>query len=69
MSLAVPYCDIVVTDKACHHVLNVARLRERMHTALLRDPFKALLINGSVNVCLTTDAPRSIVKAWKLRWR
>ena len=38
MSLAVPYCDLVVAEKACHHVLNVARLGERMHTALLRDP-------------------------------
>ena len=37
MSLAVPYCDVVVTEKACHHVLNVARLGERMHTALLRN--------------------------------
>jgi len=37
LALAVPYCDIVVTEKACHHVLNVARLGERMHTALLRD--------------------------------
>ena len=37
MSLAVPYCDIVVTEKACHHILNAARLGERMHTAILRD--------------------------------
>jgi hypothetical protein len=37
MSMAVPYCDVVVTEKDCHHVLNVARLGERMHTALLRD--------------------------------
>ncbi len=37
MSIAVPYCDVVVTEKACHHVLNAARLGERMHTALLRD--------------------------------
>ena len=37
MSLAVPYCDIVVTEKACHHVLKAARLGERMHTALLRN--------------------------------
>jgi hypothetical protein len=37
MSLAVPYCDVVVSDKACHHVLNVARFGERMHTALLRN--------------------------------
>ena len=37
MSLAVPYCDVVVTEKACHHILNVARLGERMHTALLRN--------------------------------
>lgn len=37
MSLAVPYCDIVVTEKACHHALEAARLGERMHTALLRN--------------------------------
>jgi hypothetical protein len=37
MALAVPYCDIVVTEKACHHALTTARLGERMHTALLRD--------------------------------
>ena len=37
MSLAVPYCDIVVTDKACHHALVAARLGKRMHTALLRN--------------------------------
>ena len=37
MSLAVPYCDIVVTEKACHHALEAARLGKRMHTALLRD--------------------------------
>ena len=36
MSLAVPYCDIVVTEKACHHALEVAHLGKRMHTALLR---------------------------------
>lgn len=37
LSLAVPYCDIVVTEKACHHVLSAARLGHRMHTLLLRD--------------------------------
>jgi hypothetical protein len=37
MSLAVPYCDIVVADKACHHALEAAGLGKRMHTALLRD--------------------------------
>jgi hypothetical protein len=37
LSLAVPYCDIVVTEKACHHVLNSAGLGDQMHTALLRD--------------------------------
>lgn len=37
MSLAVPYCDIVVTEKACHHVLHAAHLGERMQTAILRD--------------------------------
>jgi hypothetical protein len=36
MSLSVPYCDIVVTEKACHHALQEARLGKRMHTALLR---------------------------------
>jgi hypothetical protein len=37
MALAVPYCDVVVTEKACHHALTTARLGERMHTALLRN--------------------------------
>jgi endonuclease/exonuclease/phosphatase family metal-dependent hydrolase len=37
MALAVPYCDIVVTEKACHHTLPIARLGERMDTALLRN--------------------------------
>ena len=37
MSLAVPYCDVVVPDKASYHVLNSAGLSERMHTALLRN--------------------------------
>jgi hypothetical protein len=37
MSLAVPYCDVVVTEKACDHALEVARLGKRMHTALLRN--------------------------------
>ena len=36
LSLAVPYCDIVVTEKACHHALTAAGLGRRMHTALLR---------------------------------
>jgi hypothetical protein len=37
MSLAVPYCDVVVPDKAFYHVLSSAGLGERMHTALLRN--------------------------------
>jgi len=37
MSLAVPYCDVVVADKACHNALSAAHLGERMHTALLRN--------------------------------
>lgn len=37
MSLAVPYCNVVVPDKAFYHVLNSAGLGERMHTALLRN--------------------------------
>ncbi len=37
LALAVPYCDIVVTEKACHHVLQAYHLGQRMHTALLRN--------------------------------
>lgn len=37
MSPAVPYCDIVVTDKACHDAPQRARLGQRMQTALLWD--------------------------------
>lgn len=36
LALAVPYCDIVVTEKACHHMLTAARFGDRMGTALLR---------------------------------
>lgn len=37
LSLGVPYCDVVVTEKACHHALVAARLGKKMHTALLRN--------------------------------
>jgi hypothetical protein len=37
MALAVPYCDIVVTEKACRHALTAGGLDRRMHTAILRD--------------------------------
>jgi hypothetical protein len=37
LSLAVPYCNIVVTEQHAHHVLRTARLHERMRTTLLRD--------------------------------
>ncbi|MGA8430636.1 MAG: hypothetical protein WB729_12515 [Candidatus Sulfotelmatobacter sp.] len=37
MALAVPYCDVVVADKACHSALSAAHLGERMRTALLRN--------------------------------
>ena len=37
MALAVPYCDIVVTEKACHHLLTTAGMDTRMNTILLRD--------------------------------
>jgi hypothetical protein len=36
MALAVPYCDVVLTDKACFDALEKADLGNRMHTALLR---------------------------------
>jgi hypothetical protein len=35
LALAVPYCDVVVTEKACRHILTVACLPERMCTAVL----------------------------------
>jgi S-adenosylhomocysteine hydrolase len=35
LSLAVPYCDIVVTDSHRRHVLRTAHLDERMDTAVL----------------------------------
>ena len=35
MALAVPYCDVVVTEKACRHILAAAGLPERMDTAVL----------------------------------
>jgi hypothetical protein len=37
LALAVPYCDIVVTEKACHHALRAAGMDRRMTTVLLRD--------------------------------
>lgn len=37
MALAVPYCDVVVTEKACHHALVSAGMDKRMNTVLLRD--------------------------------
>lgn len=37
LALAVPYCDVVVTENACHHALTAVGFGERMHTALLRD--------------------------------
>jgi hypothetical protein len=36
MALSVPYCDVVVTEKACHHVLTTAGLDRRMRTSILR---------------------------------
>ncbi len=36
LALAVLYCDVVVTERACHRVLSIAGLGDRMHTALLR---------------------------------
>jgi hypothetical protein len=37
MALAVPYCDVVVTEKACHHALISTGMDTRMNTVLLRD--------------------------------
>jgi hypothetical protein len=37
LALAVAYCDIVVTEMACQHVLRTWRLGHRMHAALLRN--------------------------------
>ncbi|MDE1161989.1 MAG: hypothetical protein PW792_08590 [Acidobacteriaceae bacterium] len=35
LSLAMPYCDVVVTEKACAHILRTAKIDQRMNTALL----------------------------------
>jgi hypothetical protein len=35
LALATPYCDVVVTEKACHHILSTAKMNERMNTSLL----------------------------------
>jgi hypothetical protein len=35
LSLAMPYCDVVVTEKACAHILRTAKIDQRMSTALL----------------------------------
>ena len=37
LALAVPYCDVVVTEKACHHALTAAGVGRRMQTSILRD--------------------------------
>jgi hypothetical protein len=49
MALAAPYCDVMVTEKACHHILSLAGFGERMHTALLHN---------------LTDLPRTLA-TWK----
>jgi hypothetical protein len=36
MALAVPYCDIVVLEKGCHHLLISAGMDKKMNTILLR---------------------------------
>ena len=35
LALATPYCDVVVTEKACRHILSTAKMDERMNTSLL----------------------------------
>src|SRR5580704_4602709 len=35
LALATPYCDVVVTEKACHHILTTAKMGERMNVSLL----------------------------------
>jgi hypothetical protein len=35
LSVAVPYCDVVVTEKHAHHVLQTERVPSRMDTVLL----------------------------------
>ena len=34
MALAVPYCDVVVTEKACHHALVSAGMERGMQSVL-----------------------------------
>jgi hypothetical protein len=35
LALATPYCDVVVTEKACQHILNTAKMSQRMNASLL----------------------------------
>ena len=35
LAIAVPYCDVVVTEKACRHILRMANLPDHMNTAVL----------------------------------
>jgi len=37
LAVATPYCDVVVTEKACHHILQLAGIPARMDTALLHN--------------------------------
>ena len=36
-SLAVPYCDVMVTEQHVHHIITTAHLDDRMGTVMLRD--------------------------------
>jgi hypothetical protein len=47
LALATPYCDVVVTEKACHHILSTANMGERMNTSLLHrlDDLSSVLQN------------------------
>jgi hypothetical protein len=37
LALATPYCDVIVTEKGCHHILEVADLPTRMGTTVLHN--------------------------------
>ena len=54
LALATPYCDVVVTEKACHHILSTAKMAERMNTSLLHRlaDLPAVLRVGSRSACI-----------------
>ena len=70
MSLAVPYCDVVVPDKALSmyqiRLASVSKCTQRSSEILW---IFQVSTDGNLNVASQTDGPRFVVKGWKLRSR